>query len=727
MRASGVLVKRLVPALLLVGVGALRGSGQDVVSTPRPPLVPYTIDWGNPLPPLVDFSEYLTKPAGETGFIRVGDGKLLRPDGSRFRIWGVNITSGFCFPSHEESAAMADDLARMGVNCVRFHGLDSNWGGSAIDQSRDDTQHLDETNLERFDYLVWQLQQRGIYSNLNLNVFRKYKAGDGVRDFEPLYFGKSATYFNPRLLELQRDYARKLLTHHNPYTGHEYRHEPAVLCVELVNENSVLEGWVNGRLIGQDEEHPGTWSPIPVSYAQELTGLLNDWFRELYPAELLTTWRQAAGVGADAPIPCLRPDQFAQASPERFRAEAEFYYSLEERFFADMRQLLKEELGVRSLVVGTADHNDWYCGYSHIEANLQLDFVDGHGYWQHPQIGEVTRITNTPMVNDPGDSTIVQFARSPVAGLPYTISETNHPFPHEYACEGIPALTAYALFNDWDGIYWFCYDRGPMQRGDNVPRSAWFDMSVDPVKVTQIAACAPLWHRQDVAMARETILRSYTHDEIMERLRADRGRERPFFSPGFARTTPLMHATRFTLEDEPASPYPPEPIPNAIVADTGELGWFGAADQRGVIVVDTPRSQALIGFVAGSGRHTQNLTTSLANPFCALQLTVLDDQSLAGSRRLLLTTTALATNAGLEWEGDRKTVRSWGDGPTVIEPVTGEITLMGLRGDVPVRMTALTVTGRPQREPVVVPVQAGRARLQLSAEPCTWYLLERVD
>ena len=36
------------------------------------------------------------------------------------------------------------DLARMGVNCVRFHGLDSKWGRSAIDQSREDTQHWDE-------------------------------------------------------------------------------------------------------------------------------------------------------------------------------------------------------------------------------------------------------------------------------------------------------------------------------------------------------------------------------------------------------------------------------------------------------------------------------------------------------------------------------------------------------------------------------------------------------
>ena len=51
-------------------------------------------------------------------------------------------------------------------------------------------------------------------------------------------------------------------------------------------------------------------------------------------------------------------------------------------------------------------------------------------------------IGNTPMVNDPLNSTVVQLSRSPVAGKPYTVSEINHPFPNEYACEGIGVLAA---------------------------------------------------------------------------------------------------------------------------------------------------------------------------------------------------------------------------------------------------------------------------------------------
>ena len=697
-------------------------------STPleRLPLVACPIDWDNPDPLLVDFSGCLDAPAGKTGFIRVEAGQLITPDGSRFRIWGVNITSGFCFPSHEQSEAMADDLARMGVNCVRFHGLDSNWGRSAIDQSREDTQHLHEENLECFDYFVWQLKKRGIYTNLNLNVFRRYKAGDGVRDFGPLYFGKSATYFNPRLFELQQEYARQLLTHRNRYTGNQYRHEPAVMCVELVNENSVLEGWIHWRLVGRDEEHSGTWSPIPVSYAQELTEQMNDWFREHYSTETLATWRKEAGMAPQAPIPCLKPNQFQAASRSRFHAEAGFYFELEKRFFLRMNELLKDELGVKSLVIGTADHNDSICGYPHIEANMQLDFIDGHGYWQHPQIGDVTKIANTPMVNDPWDSTIIQFARTAVHGMPYTISETNHPFPHEYACEGIPSLTAYAMLNDWDGIYWFCYNRGAMQKVDKFPPRSWFDMSVDPIKVTQIAACAPMWHRQDVSAAKQSILRSYTHEQIFERLRGEKSEMRPFYDPGFAKATPLMHATRFTLDGSQSSIYPKERDPNAIESDTGELGWYDAKKQRGVIAVDAPRTQALIGFVAGSKRRTTNLAAEIANRFCAIQLTALDDQPILRSDRLLLATTALATNAGIRWRDDRQTLESWGDGPAVIEPVTGKITISGLADGVTgLRVTPLTVTGRRFGETSIVPLAEGRAHLRIGGKPHTWYLIER--
>ena len=85
----------------------------------------------------------------------------------------------------------------------------------------------------------------------------------------------------------------------------------------------------------------------------------------------------------------------------------------------------------------------------------KLDIVDGHVYWQHP--GSPPPV-NTPMVNDPLHSTVVQLSRTAFAGKPYTVSETNHPFPNDWASEGIPMLAAYGSFQDWDAIILYTFE-----------------------------------------------------------------------------------------------------------------------------------------------------------------------------------------------------------------------------------------------------------------------------
>jgi hypothetical protein len=54
------------------------------------------------------------------------------------------------------------------------------------------------------------------------------KEGDGVPVYQLIGAAKAMTNIGDRMLELQREYARQLLTHHNPYTGSEYRNEPAI-------------------------------------------------------------------------------------------------------------------------------------------------------------------------------------------------------------------------------------------------------------------------------------------------------------------------------------------------------------------------------------------------------------------------------------------------------------------------------------------------------------------
>ncbi len=51
-------------------------------------------------------------------------------------------------------------------------------------------------------------------------------------------------FFDAQVLELQKEYARKLLTHRNTYTGQTYAEDPAVAFVEINNENGLIHAWL---------------------------------------------------------------------------------------------------------------------------------------------------------------------------------------------------------------------------------------------------------------------------------------------------------------------------------------------------------------------------------------------------------------------------------------------------------------------------------------------------
>ena len=62
------------------------------------------------------------------------------------------------------------------------------------------------------------------------------------------------------------------------------------------------------------------------------------------------------------------------------------------------------------------------------------------------------------MVDHPEQSPLFGLACQRLAGKPYTVSETNHPFPNDWASEGIPILAAYAGFQDWDAIVMYTFE-----------------------------------------------------------------------------------------------------------------------------------------------------------------------------------------------------------------------------------------------------------------------------
>jgi hypothetical protein len=694
---------------------------------------PAPMAWSSPVASSVDLSHLLEGPAGKDGFIQLRNGHLADGRGKRVRFWGVNATGAGGLPAKERAALLAQLLAQRGINCVRFHMLDGVAPRGLIKAGTSTSSAFDSEALDRLDFFIAELKKRGIYANLNLNVGRRYRSGDGVRDYELIGFAKALTFFDERLLELQRDYARQLLTHVNPYTGKPYADEPAVALVEFVNENSLIEAWFGNRLLGQNIK-PGdaTWTDIPPGYAADLTAKYNAWLRAHVPESTIDGWRKAEGLPPGSPIPRLKPSEFSRANTERFSAEARFYLEIEAQFFTGMARFLRNELKVKSLLVGNSDHGHGKSGYPQLVGTSLLDVIDGHVYWQHPrylndpQTGRRRgfEIRNTPMVDDPLHSTVAELARSPLAGKPYTVSEVNHPFPAEYACEGIPILGAYAALQDWDGIFWYTLAHADITGGEPLV-AAHFDIAPDPVKMAQIAAGSLMFLRGDVSAARQVVSRGYSRDQVIDSIRLPSSAS-PFFDADFSPALPLQHQVRISSLERSVKTTVASEASFPARSDTAELTWSTGENHTGLVLINTERSQAAVGFCGRAPVALNNFRFESDIAFCAVTVSALEEKPISQSDRLLLTAGARVANAGMEWNDARKSLTNWGKAPVQAEIVRGTIHLTGLANARAVFVQPLDTAGAPQGEAINAKRNSNPDAwsLTLGEEPAIWYLVE---
>lgn len=719
---------------------------------------PFSLPWDDNLTGPTDMSFLLDRPAGATGFIQIAGGHLALGDGRRWRIWGQNLTFGAALVPTDMAAAVARRLAKYGINCIRLHHMDHRWpsgvlirhsgktplperaAGGIAQRDLESTRALDPEAMARLDYFIACCKDNGIYIDLNLNVSRPFTAADGVKQVDWLGYGKALTYVDPQLIRLQKEYAAQLLDHVNPFTGHRYAEDPAIALVELVNENSLLESWVKGRLRGRQTTPAGTWCDIPPAYAADLDRLWNDWLARQYTdrAALLQSWGQDLRDHEDptrGSVCRLQPEAFASASAGRFCDEATFYAGLERRFFEDMAAYLRGELGTRQVILGTSDHNHGIHGTLHVENNALLGIVDGHVYWQHPRFPGAAwsrtewTMTNSPMVDAPDHSAPAQLARSRVVDMPYIVSELNEPFPNDYAAEFIPLTAAYALLQDWDGLFWFDYGGGSREgQWRNGAISSFFSMANDPVKMVQTAAGALTFLRGDVRGAEQIVERHLTHERVIDSLRFELPDDiYPYELAYIPGRLALVHRT--AIADFHAASLAPAPnelkLPEPVIAsDTGELIWENRAED-GRVTIDTPRYQACIG---RAGRYrTTHLDLDLETPFAAIQLISLDETPIAQAGRMLLVMAARSANTDMQWLDETRTSLGdrWGQAPTRIEPVAGTLRLRGLGDTSQLTLQPLDEKGQPVGSALAFESSTeGKAIILPGNTPTLWYLVQ---
>lgn len=179
------------------------------------------------------------------------DGQLWA-GGARLRLFGVNLTSGACFPDAAEAPRLAARLAAGGFNAVRLHGLDAPWGDRRLLRERPVAGDAwDAENLDRLERLVAALGREGLYHNLGLLIKRRFQVHDGVAEdvarLDPPQQALAAFFHEPLQLAAEA-FAARLLWRRNPHTGLLWVEDPGLAQVEIVNEMGLLGGWLQGEL-----------------------------------------------------------------------------------------------------------------------------------------------------------------------------------------------------------------------------------------------------------------------------------------------------------------------------------------------------------------------------------------------------------------------------------------------------------------------------------------------
>ena len=434
---------------------------------------------------VVNMSHLLEAPAGNGGRIRAEGGHFVN-DRGRVRLNATNLTGPANFPTHEEAERLAARLARFGFNCVRLHYMDGSYGNFMMPPEQGilaldpkSQRALDPARLERMDYLVAALKKRGIYINMNLHVARNLDERDGVAPGTP-GANKGVDQFDERIISLEKEYARDLLSHVNQYTGMSYLKDPAVAVVELSNEDSLWREYRDGKL-----------DDLPDPYGPEFKALWNAWLVKKHgPGKTVGGHSAAKGE-----VPIVKHNE--PASKDLQRDFHSFIFDTERAFWTSMRDYLRDGLGLEAPVSGT--EASWF---STPQIQASLDYVDAHGYWCHPSVKKDWEIDNRAMVNFPG-GTIGPLLKARVAGKPYTVSEYNHPYPNFYGAEGQLMLRAYGALGGWDGVFQYSYNNRAEAEPDF--NTYFFNLSARTDVLAHMPAAAALYLRGDVAEGRAPI------------------------------------------------------------------------------------------------------------------------------------------------------------------------------------------------------------------------------
>lgn len=666
-------------------------------------------------PSVIGLDDWLEKPAGLHGGVRMVGDRFQFEDGTPVWFWGTNLSYRESAPDKAAAEETAARFARSGVNAVRLHKFTgTDWEGIGDPAT---AVRMDPAGLDRLDYFSRQLSARGLYYGWSHTFQFKVRPGDKARlsGFDELMRAGGNSYavinWAEDVQDLMIEMVVNLLKHKNPYTGKTYAEDPALSFVELQNEDDIF-------FYTSDE----AFRKFPT-YAAQLEKRFAVWLKEKYGTQsrLASAWGglkggegiEAGRVGIQANPWFMSSDFLPQQTGGALRRlldNAAFLHSVQNKFYERFTRAIRAA-GYQGPVTGSP----WQAPgqlphYLNLKSDALVGFIDRHNYFG----GHL----NDTMLGQPGSGYLASGLQQ-VAGRPFALSEWITVYPALYAAEGPFLVAAYGLgLQGWDASYLFQSISGtPADSAGNLPWGVWNGDA--PVQLGQFPTLARMVLRGDVSEGPVVSVRRVSDENLatgtfdFQEVVTQSGDFKNF---GGSVSQAVLARGRALVEfgSGPGASQPgPDPGPGLIRSQTGQLSWDPRAR---VVTVDTAGTQGFVGFAAGRTLSFADLSAEVSSPYASVVVTAAGrKETLADASSALISAVARNANRGMRvLTADGTTIVENGQG-LVLEPVRLVLTFRRPVAQVQILDQDGRETGR------VLPLQGGKVILDTGRDKTLYY------
>lgn len=674
--------------------------------------------------------------AGQRGPVGVQDGRFVLGDGTPVRFWGVNVSPENVNEDAASLAKTARVLAKHGVNLVRIHGGYFKEDGS-----------VDAARVKHAGRIVAAMKAQGIYTLFSTYFPLWLKPRPGT-EWLAGYDGQknpfAALYFNPAFQKKYESWWAALLNAPAGEGGARIADEPAVMGLEIINEDSYFFWTFRADAIPDVElkileQQFGDW--LKHKYGS-LDAASARWNREKTPRD-----DDAAGRMGFRPLWNMANERTA-----RDRDTAAFLTESQRGFYQKTYQYLRG-LGFKGVIEASnwATASPQYLGPLEKYTYTACDFLDRHGYFSSNAHGtnDAWAIMKGQTYSDrsalrfdaekPGEPK--QFVNPVIDvhydGKPSIISETTFNRPNRYRSEAPLFYACYGALQGTNGFVHFFLEGGDWSVKPRYFMQPWTLMS--PAMTGQFPAAALIYRQGLVAEGDELVRLNLKiadienlagtplpQDAAFDELRAKDLPRGTTIRPGNV-IDPLVHFAGRTRVDFTDQGGPAKLVDLAnfvdrkaqrVMSSSGQL-WLDYG--KGTLRINAPAAQGVSGNLAATGPvQLADVSVESSMPLGHVIAVTLDGKPLAASERILLQVMSEEQNSGWKTEdagAGTKRIVDIGKDPWQVKALSGVVKFK--RADARrMRVTALDFNGYPVGE------VGGAGEIRLAGD-IVYYLIAR--